>query len=69
VEGMYLRDEIDVLRADTAEDFANAIIRANTDEVLWNRLRENGHKNIEAYFSRATARRSLAGLLEIAIAD
>ena len=69
VEGMYLRDEIDVLRADTAEDFANAIIRANTDEVLWNRLRENGHKNIEVYFSRSTARQSLAGLLEIAITD
>ncbi len=65
VEGMYLRDEVDVLRADTAEDFAKAIIRANTDEALWLQLQKNGHKNIETYFSRATAQRALAGLLEI----
>jgi len=67
VEGMYLRDELDVLRADSADAFANAIIRANTDETLWNQLRENGHRNIETYFSRTIARQTLAGLLEIEV--
>ncbi len=64
VEGMYLRDGEDVLRADSAEDFANAMIRANTDEALWSRLRANGLINIETHFSRETARKVLAGLLE-----
>jgi O-antigen biosynthesis protein len=65
VEGMYLRDGIDVLRADTAEAFADAIIRADEDEALWKELRTNGLQNIETYFSRTTAQRALAGLLEI----
>ena len=65
VEGMYLRDNEDVLRADTAEEFADAIIRANNDEALWNQLRVNGLANIDRYFSRATAAQTLAGLLEI----
>ncbi len=65
VEGMYLRDELDVLRADSAEAFADAMIRANTDEKLWQQLRVNGLANIDRYFSRATAARALASLLEI----
>ncbi len=65
VEGMYLRDNVDVLRADTAEEFADAIIRANCDETLWNQLRSNGLANIDQYFSRATASQILIGLLEI----
>ncbi len=65
VEGMYLRDELDVLCADSAEAFADAMIRANTDEKLWSQLRVNGLANIERYFSRATARRVLATLLEM----
>jgi O-antigen biosynthesis protein len=67
VEGMYLRDGVDVLSADTAEAFADAILRAYHDEALWNTLRENGLKNIDTYFSRATAARALSELLEIKI--
>ena len=65
VEGMYLCDNVDVLRADTPEAFADAIIRANCDETLWMQLRSNGLANIDQYFSRATASQILIGLLEI----
>jgi O-antigen biosynthesis protein len=65
VEGMYLCDGADVLRADDAEAFADAMIRANTDEALWNTLRMNGLQNIETHFSRITARRALSPLLEV----
>ena len=65
VEGMFLTHEKDVLVADTAEAFAAAIIRVNTDAALWARLRAGGLENIEAHFSRATARRALASLLDL----
>jgi O-antigen biosynthesis protein len=65
VEGMHLRDGFDVLQADDALAFAEAMIRANADEALWNTLRENGLSNIETHFSRATASKTLRGLLEI----
>jgi len=65
VEGMYLRADIDVLRADDAEAFADAMILANADAALWELLRTNGLRNIETYFSRGTAAKALASLLEI----
>ena len=65
VEGMHLRAGIDVLRADDAEAFAEAMMRANTDAALWETLRSNGLGNIDAYFSRATAELALRGLLEL----
>ncbi|MFN8697155.1 MAG: glycosyltransferase [Burkholderiales bacterium] len=63
VEGMYLADGKDVLCAESAESFADAMIRANTDAALWATLRDNGLRNIDEHFSRATASRALAGLL------
>jgi len=65
IEGMHLRAGIDVLRADDAEAFAEAMMRANTDAVLWETLRSNGLGNIDAHFSRATAELALRGLLEL----
>ncbi|MEO8384253.1 MAG: glycosyltransferase [Betaproteobacteria bacterium] len=64
VEGMNLQDNENVLVADEPEDFADAVIRLHTDEALWNRLRQGGLVNIEEWFSRATARRALASVLE-----
>jgi GT2 family glycosyltransferase/glycosyltransferase involved in cell wall biosynthesis len=66
VEGMYLRSGKDVLCADDAEEFAAAMIRANSDAALWDKLRTNGLANIEQHFSRQTARRALGELLDIA---
>jgi glycosyltransferase involved in cell wall biosynthesis len=51
-EGMYLENDRNVLVADTAEAFADAVIRLHSDDALWMRLREGGLANIEAHFSR-----------------
>jgi len=63
-EGMYLEDGVNVLVADSAEAFADAVIRLHTDEVLWNRLRQGGLENIERYFSRQCARQALVEILD-----
>ncbi|MBL8522129.1 MAG: glycosyltransferase, partial [Betaproteobacteria bacterium] len=64
-EGMYLKTEENVLVADSAEAFADAVIRLHTDEALWNRLREAGLANIEANFSRNAARKALGLVLDL----
>ena len=51
VEGMHLRDGEDVLVADDAQGFADAIVRLYEDEALWPRLRDNGLVNVERHFS------------------
>ncbi|MCX7041755.1 MAG: glycosyltransferase [Gammaproteobacteria bacterium] len=58
-EGMFLVDGQDVLEADAAADFADAVVRLYGDEALWNTLREGGLANTRTYFSRETARRAL----------
>ena len=63
-EGMYLKDGVNVLVADSPEAFADAVIRLHSDEVVWNRLRNAGLENIERYFSRERARAVLASVLE-----
>lgn len=66
VEGMFLRDGIDALVADTPEAFADAVIRGHADEVLWNSLSKASLLNIETYFSSRRAREALAGVLDLA---
>ena len=63
-EGMFLVDGEDVLLAEDAQGFADQVIRAYRDEVLWLRLSDGGLANVERYFSRNAARRVLAELLE-----
>jgi O-antigen biosynthesis protein len=63
IEGMYLSDGQDVLTADSAEAFADAIIRLHDDEGLWTTLSRNGLRNIEDYFSSSVAQRELIGLM------
>ena len=64
VEGMYLAPGDDVLVADDADAFADAIVRLYGDEALWRKLAAGGRANIERHFSRAVAKRALARLLE-----
>ncbi len=59
IEGMFLVDGQDVLQADEAQDFADAVVRLYGDKALWNSLREGGLANTRTYFSRETARRAL----------
>jgi O-antigen biosynthesis protein len=56
VEGMYLRDETDVLVADDAQAFAAAVVRLYQDEAMWNRLAANGLENVRRHFSLESAR-------------
>ncbi len=56
VEGMHLRDGQDVLVAETAEDFAAAVVRLHEDEALWTQLSANGLRNVAEHFSLDAAR-------------
>ncbi|HEX8557382.1 MAG TPA: glycosyltransferase [Pyrinomonadaceae bacterium] len=50
-EGMHLRDGEEALIADTAADFAAAVVRLYRDEALWSRLSSNSHAHVERHFS------------------
>lgn len=65
VEGMHLIDGEDVLVADEAQAFADAVLRAHTDATLWRRLSQQGLLNVHRHFSLDQARpvvRALFGL-------
>jgi GT2 family glycosyltransferase/glycosyltransferase involved in cell wall biosynthesis len=56
VEGMHLSDGHDVLVADEAAAFADAVLRLYDDGELWRRLSANGRDNIARHFSLDAAR-------------
>jgi glycosyltransferase involved in cell wall biosynthesis len=62
VEGMQLEHGESVLVADTPEKFAEAIVSVYTNENLWNRLSQNGIRNLEEHFSFNSARTGLESL-------
>jgi GT2 family glycosyltransferase/glycosyltransferase involved in cell wall biosynthesis len=62
-EGIYATPEEDILIGETTQDFVHQILRAHSDMVLWERLSINGRKNVEAHFSRQTARERLEIIL------
>ena len=64
VEGLFAHDGEDVLVASEPQEFADAVVRLYQDEELWNRLSENGVKNVENYFSLDTARKNIKSVLE-----
>ena len=59
VEGMHLQDGVDVLVADDAQAFADAVVRLYSDEALWNRLARNGLDNVARHFSLESARETV----------
>lgn len=65
IEAMHLRDGDDVLVADDASGFADAVVRVYRDPALWQRLAQNGLRNVEQHFSpdaaRSVVRRVLLG--------
>jgi glycosyltransferase involved in cell wall biosynthesis len=63
IEGMQLRDGIDVLVADRPADTIEAIDRLRSDESLWNQLSDAGLENVRQHFSPAAARRTLHEVL------
>jgi len=58
-EGMFIRDGEEALVADTADDFAGAAIRLNSDDATWRRLSQGGRENIRRHFSAESAEATL----------
>jgi O-antigen biosynthesis protein len=56
VEGMHLTDGHDVLVAESADAFADAVVRLYSDEVLWASLGAAGLENVATHFSPEAAR-------------
>ncbi|HTD28746.1 MAG TPA: glycosyltransferase family 4 protein, partial [Xanthomonadaceae bacterium] len=59
VEGMHLRDGLDVLVGADARTFANAVLRLYDDPIVWDRLATHGIENVERHFSFEVAREVL----------
>ena len=66
IEGMHLTPGEDVLVADTATDFADAIVRLYRDQALWETLAAGGRENISRHFSREVARSAITRLIALA---
>jgi glycosyltransferase involved in cell wall biosynthesis len=63
VEGMHLVAGEEVMVAETAEEFAAAVVNLYHDEALWSRLSANGLENVRRHFSFDAARTALARIL------
>ena len=63
VEGMFTQDGVDVLMAETPQQFANQIIRLYNDEGLWNKLSKGGLENVQKYFSFDAAKIAINKIL------
>ncbi len=65
IEGMHLDDGDNVLAADDAAGFADAVVRLYHDAALWQQLADNGRINLQRHFSldagREVVRRVLLG--------
>jgi GT2 family glycosyltransferase len=66
VEGMHLEHGRDVLVADTAQQFADAIVRLYSDASLWISISDAALVNVQRHFSPEVAARSLERLLALA---
>lgn len=62
IEGMHAEPGTDVLVAETAEDFAAAVLRAYRDGGLWQQLSAGGLANVERHFGFESARQAVRGL-------
>jgi glycosyltransferase involved in cell wall biosynthesis len=63
VEGMHLLAGEDVLVADAAQAFADAVLQLYGDQALWQRLAANGLRNVERHFSLDSGREVVRRIL------
>jgi O-antigen biosynthesis protein len=63
-EGIAVTHGEDILIADRAEPFAQAVVRLYSDAALWERLASNGIRAIASQFSVDNAERALRRVLE-----
>lgn len=64
LEGMDLADGVDVLQADAAGGFADAVVRLLTDDQLWQEMAGHGQEALQRQFSSKLARDVLEGVLD-----
>jgi O-antigen biosynthesis protein len=64
VEGMQLNDGVDVLVANDAAAFVDAVLRLQRDEALWQQLSQHGLDNVRQHFSAAAAAAVLHRVLD-----
>ena len=65
VEGMFTQEGVDVLMAETPQQFADQIIRLYNDETLWNALSKGGLENVQNYFSFDAAKQAIEQILKV----
>ncbi len=65
IEGMHLTPGVEALVADEPDAFADAVVRAYTDEALWTALSRGGQDNVRAHFSRDIARSAITRLIAL----
>ncbi len=65
VEGMNLVDGEDILRADTPDSFADAVVKLYESEELWNKISANGLENVKRHYSVAAAETQLRGSMKL----
>jgi len=63
IEGMHLRDGVDVLVGADPQAFASAVLRLYDDCSLWEMLARHGIENVERHFSFDAAREALQRVL------
>ena len=66
VEGMFLEDGRDVLVADSAADFADAIVRLYSNALLWTAISDAAMANVARHFSPDAAASVLQEMLAMA---
>ncbi len=59
VEGMHVKSGEEVLIAETAESYADAIVALYHDEFLWNKLSAKGLENVREHFSFEAAEKAI----------
>lgn len=64
IEGMHLTHGHDVLVADDADAFAEAVLRLYDDAELWGTLSEHGRDNIARHFSLDAARDTVGRIFQ-----
>jgi glycosyltransferase involved in cell wall biosynthesis len=61
---MQLRPGVDVLVAEDADGFADAVVRLSSDEELWSTLSRHGLDNVDQHFSPRAASITLRRVLD-----
>jgi GT2 family glycosyltransferase len=63
IEGMQLKDGVDILVADTPGEFVDNIVRLYLDEELWNKISSNSIINVQNNFSYDTGKQKIKELI------